>query len=132
MASSTTMPIANTKPNMVSVFIVKPKGIKNANVPNIDTGMANIGMSVARQFCRNKNTTTATKKRAIKSVCTTSCIETFTTVTVSKGILYSTSAGKDFFNVSSCLVIAAAVSKALLPGVWYILSIEAFLLSTYE
>ena len=53
IASSTTMPIASTMPNSVSVLIEKPNSSMPANVPISDTGTASIGISVARQFCRN-------------------------------------------------------------------------------
>src|ERR1700761_3660793 len=94
MASSTTIPMASTKPNIVSVLMVKPSGIKKQNVPNMDTGMAKTGISVERQVCKNRNTTSATNPSVFNSVPTTSCIETFTTVTDSNGTLYSTSVGK--------------------------------------
>ena len=35
MASSTTIPIASTKPNMVSVLMVKPNGMKKQKVDKI-------------------------------------------------------------------------------------------------
>src|ERR1700744_1427695 len=94
MASSTTIPIASTKPNMVNVLMVKPSGIKKQKVPNMETGIANTGINVDRQVCRNTNTTIATNPKVINKVTTTSFIETFTTVTDSKGTLYSTSVGK--------------------------------------
>ncbi len=50
MASSTTIPMASTKPNMVSVLMVKFIGTKNINVPIIETGIANTGINVDRQF----------------------------------------------------------------------------------
>ena len=85
MASSTTIPIANTNANMVSVLMVKPKGIKNIKVPMRDTGIARTGMSVALQLCKNKNTTSTTNVKASSNVITTSLIEAFTTETVSNG-----------------------------------------------
>src|SRR5579871_315799 len=103
IASSTTIPIASTKPNMVSVLMVKPSGIKKINVPKIETGIASTGINVERKFCRNKNTTIATRPSVFNKVPTTSAIETFTTVTDSKGTEYSTSAGKDFFSNSNSL-----------------------------
>ena len=54
MASSTTRPIASTRPNSDSVLIEKPRTGNTANVPMSDTGTATIGMNVARQFCRNR------------------------------------------------------------------------------
>ena len=41
IASSTTMPVASTMPNSVSVLIEKPNTLTNANVPTSDTGMSN-------------------------------------------------------------------------------------------
>ena len=60
IASSTTRPIASTRPKSDSVLIEKPSSGKNAKVPMSDTGTAISGMSVARQFCRNRNTTRMT------------------------------------------------------------------------
>ena len=54
-----------------------------AKVPISDTGTAAKGMRVARQFCRNRNTTRNTSTIASTSVCTTSWIETRTNVVVS-------------------------------------------------
>src|SRR6185437_5223020 len=101
MASSTTIPMASTKPNMVSVLMVKPNGIKKQNVPKIETGIANIGIKVERQVCRNTNTTIPTNANVINKVNTTSFMETFTTVTDSNGTLYSTSAGKVWRNLAN-------------------------------
>ena len=81
------MPMASTNPNMVSVLMVKPSGIKKQKVPNMETGIASTGMSVERQFCRNTNTTMATSPSVRSRVCTTSFIDTLTTVTDSKGTL---------------------------------------------
>ncbi|MNE44230.1 hypothetical protein D3C80_1384480 [compost metagenome] len=83
MASSTTIPMASTKANMVRVLTVKPSGIKTRKVPMIDTGIASNGMSVALQFCRKRNTTNTTSNRASMKVCNTSSIEAFTTVAFS-------------------------------------------------
>ena len=72
MASSTTMPIASTMANSVSVLIEKPNSQRPAKVPISETGTAMIGISVARQFCRNRNTTAITSSAASISVITTS------------------------------------------------------------
>src|SRR5262249_62377809 len=48
MASSTTRPIANTKPKRESVLMEKPKSGKKTNVPTRETGTANSGIRVAR------------------------------------------------------------------------------------
>ena len=49
MASSTTMPIASTSPNRLSVLIEKPETRMIPNVPMTATGTANSGMIDARQ-----------------------------------------------------------------------------------
>ena len=59
MASSTTMPIASTRPNSEMLFRLKPSAAMTAKVPTMATGTATSGMSTARQFCRNTSTTTA-------------------------------------------------------------------------
>src|SRR6185436_6090030 len=78
IASSTTIPIASTMPNSVSILIEKPNICMAANVPINDTGTASIGMTVARQFCKKISTTKNTRIIASISVLTTSLIETFT------------------------------------------------------
>ena len=60
MASSTTMPIASTRPNSDSVLIENPTPSSTANVPMIETGTATSGMIDARQVCRNRMTTSTT------------------------------------------------------------------------
>ncbi len=49
MASSTTIPIANTSPKRESTLIVNPNIGKNIKAPINETGIAKVGMSVARQ-----------------------------------------------------------------------------------
>ena len=51
-----------------------------------DTGTAANGITVARQFCRNRNTTRKTSTIASSSVITTSRIDTSTNMVVSNGI----------------------------------------------
>ena len=60
--------MASTRPNSDSVLIEKPSSGKTANVPISETGTASIGISVARQFCRNRNTTMTTRTIASTSV----------------------------------------------------------------
>ncbi|MNE69775.1 hypothetical protein D3C80_1655220 [compost metagenome] len=72
MASSTNKPIANTMPNIVRVFIEKPKAARMAKVPSNTTGTAMVGINVARKFCRNKYITRNTRMMASISVFTTS------------------------------------------------------------
>ena len=60
MASSTTMPIASTNPNSVSVLMEKPNADMTANVPISETGMAMMGMSAVRHDCRKSRMTQTT------------------------------------------------------------------------
>ncbi|MCY1357373.1 hypothetical protein D9M69_438630 [compost metagenome] len=71
MASSTTMPMASTRPNRVRVLMEKPSRYRQAMVPTMDTGTASSGMIEARQVCRKRNTTITTRAMASNSVCTT-------------------------------------------------------------
>ena len=75
IASSTTMPVASMMPKSVSVLIEKPNSLTNANVPTSDTGIVIAGMSVLRQFCRNRNITRMTSTIASTSVFSTSRID---------------------------------------------------------
>src|ERR1700751_1399389 len=75
IASSTTMPIASTRPNSVSVLIEKPSTYSAANVPTTETGTAINGMIEARQVCRNRITTSTTSRTASSNVVTTALIE---------------------------------------------------------
>ena len=52
IASSTTRPIASTKPKSDSVLIEKRNSGKMANVPTSETGTVSSGIKVARQPCR--------------------------------------------------------------------------------
>ena len=75
MASSTTMPMASTRPKSESALIEKPKRCMTANVPTIETGTASSGMIDARQVCRKTMTTSTTMASASSSVWTTALIE---------------------------------------------------------
>ena len=83
MASSTTMPMANTSPNRVRVFRLKPIAAMTAKVPMMATGTAVSGISVERQLCRKISTTTATRRMASRSVLNTSMIDSATNGVVS-------------------------------------------------
>ncbi len=75
MASSTTIPIASTRPKSVKLFKLKPKSSMAPNVPTIATGTATSGMIELRQFCRNNSTTIATRMMASRRVFCTSRID---------------------------------------------------------
>ena len=75
MASSTTIPIANTNANKVTKLIDSPKAWIIKNAPTRDTGTAKIGIKVERQSPKKTKTTNATNIKASLSVCTTCSIE---------------------------------------------------------
>ena len=75
MASSTTIPVASTKPNSVRELIVNPASSNAASVPTMATGTATSGMTLARQVCRNTTTTKTTSNTASNKVWTTDSIE---------------------------------------------------------
>ena len=75
IASSTTIPIAKTKPNNDKVFKDRPMADITAKVPIKDTGTANKGMIVARQFCKKITTTNTTNNKASNKVTTTALID---------------------------------------------------------
>ena len=80
------MPMASTSAKSVSVLIVNPTAHRPAKAPISETGTAIIGISVARQVCRKRNTTARTSTAASKMVFTTSLIEASTKRVVSKGM----------------------------------------------
>ena len=77
MASSTTMPMASTSPNSERLLRLKPMQAITANVPTMATGTATSGMTAARQFCRNTNTTSDTRITASRSVFSTSATDSW-------------------------------------------------------
>jgi len=83
MASSTSRPMAKTKPNMVRVLIEKPKAAMMPKVPSMTTGTAMVGMRVARKFWRNRYITRKTRITASTKVWATSSMEILIKVVVS-------------------------------------------------
>ena len=75
MASSTTMPIASTRPNSDRVLNDTPTAAITTNEPISETGMASSGMIAARQVCRNTMTTITTSSSASNSVSMTASTE---------------------------------------------------------
>ncbi len=71
IASSTTMPMASTRPNSDRLLSENPNIAMKKKVPTSDTGMATIGMTAARQVCRNRTTTSTTSTIASPMVSTT-------------------------------------------------------------
>src|SRR4051812_3652815 len=78
IASSTTIPMASTRPNSERLLIENPSASMTAKVPTSDTGTAAKGMIEARQVCRNRITTITTSKMASNSVWITASIEWLT------------------------------------------------------
>ena len=66
------MPMARISPSRVSMLSEKPKMSITPKVPTSEMGTAMIGMSVARQLCRERNTTNTTSTRASSRVLYTS------------------------------------------------------------
>ena len=83
MASSTTMPIASTRPNIDSVLTENPRTGKKMNVPMRETGIVSSGMIVARMFCRKMKTTSVTSMSASTNVFMISWIDAWTAGVVS-------------------------------------------------
>ncbi len=75
--------MASTSANSVSVLSEKPSAIKALNAPMRDTGIASIGINVARQLSRKMNTTSNTSTPASSSVLTTSRTDSATNSVVS-------------------------------------------------
>ena len=71
------MPIASTKPNSERLLSVKPNSAMKKNVPTSDTGMATIGMTAARQVCRNRITTSTTRMTASPMVSITALTDSW-------------------------------------------------------
>ncbi len=132
IASSTTMPIASTRPNRLSVLIEKPSRYSAAKVPTTDTGTAINGMIDARQVCRNRITTSTTRAIASSSVETTALIESRTKMVVSYTASYFTSAGMVFCISSIVEMTWSRISSALAPGDWKMPIPTAFLPSSCE
>ncbi len=69
--------------NSVSKLIENPKIYRPAKVPIREIGTAMIGIMVARQLCKNKNTTKTTNTNASAKVLNTSSIVELTKSLVS-------------------------------------------------
>ena len=68
IASSTTMPVASTRPNKRQRIDGKAGSNRTASVPTMATGTATSGTTLARQLCRNTTTTSTTSATASSSV----------------------------------------------------------------
>ena len=86
IASSTTMPMASTRPSSDSTLIEKPSIGKKMNAPISETGTVTSGIRVARQFWRKTKTTRMTRTTASNSVWTISLMPSATGSVVSSEI----------------------------------------------
>ena len=94
IASSTTIPMANTKPNNDKVLIETPNHCITANVPMSEIGTAISGIIDARHVCKNTITTITTSTIASSNVAITASIEPRTNTVGSYTMSYSTPVGK--------------------------------------
>ena len=118
IASSTTMPMARTRPSSDSTLIEKPRTGKKMKAPTSDTGTVINGISVARQFWRKMKTTTITSATASNSVCSISTMPSDTGSVVSSETRYSMSRGKRVDRSAIVALMRLATSSALVPGIW--------------
>ena len=116
IASSTTRPIANTRPNSESVLIENPNSGKKTNVPTRETGTASSGISVARHPCRKRKTTRITSAIAMTRVRMISLIPWTTDRVVSSAMAKSISWGKRVFKSAINFLTPFAASTAFDPG----------------
>jgi hypothetical protein len=118
IASSTTMPMASTRPNSVSVLSEKPMIAMTANVPISETGIVAVGISVVRRSCRKIRTVRMTSTAAMKSVSTMSLIEATTTLDASYGTSYSSPSGNVRDRSASVARTFSEMSSTFAPGSW--------------
>ncbi len=120
IASSTRMPIAITMPNRVSTLMEKPSSQSPRHAPARAMGTTMVGMSVARQFWRNRNITRKTRIIASTSVSTTELTDALTNGVESNGTLQPMSGGKVCASSAMRVFTASATARALAPGVSWI------------
>src|SRR3954470_3938591 len=116
IASSPTMPVASVMPNSVKVLMEKPSRYTKAKVPMSETGMVMVGMTVARQSCRNRNMTSTTRAMASSSVLRTSRMESEMTVVLSNAISYLRPGGKLLDSRTSSALTRLYTSRAFAVG----------------
>ena len=75
MASSTTRPVASTRPKRVSWLSENPNASTRAKVPISATGIAIAGTRVAFQFCKKRNRISTTRITASRRELVTPLID---------------------------------------------------------
>jgi len=118
MASSTTKPVASTKPNKVSWFSENPNPSTKANVPTKATGMAMPGTNVAFQFCRNRNRISTTRTTASRREPTTPWMDALMKSVESKTCSIFMPTGMVCLNSSITCFTPSDTTRALLPLSW--------------
>ncbi len=117
MASSTTIPMANTNAKSVRILMVNPNASKKKKVPTIATGTAIAGIMVERKSCKNKNTTINTNIKASINVDRTCAVLSSKRSLVLVNLNILMPGGNDFDAISICLSIPISISFALEPDV---------------
>ena len=125
MASSTTVPIANTRANSVRILILKPAIIRQAKVPTNDTIIDIDGINVLLKSCKKKYTTRITRSIASIKVSTTLSIEAKRKSLELIILTNSTPLGRSFSISFISSDIDLFTSVALVPGVWFAINITA-------
>ena len=116
MASSTTIPMASTSPSKDRLFTVKPNSGNATNAPSRETGMAMVGIRVARQSWIKIKTTKITRARAITRVSMISLIPLVMGSVASSDTSYRIPLGKDLDSWPITDRICLARFTALDPG----------------
>ena len=125
MASSTTVPIANTRANRVKRFIENPINDMTANVPMIDTNIDMVGIRVDFISCKKTYTTITTSSIASNSVRSTEFMEAYRNLLVSVSTTNSIPSGRSRLRSSRTPCISFIVLDAFDPDFWFIIIIAA-------
>lgn len=119
IASSTTKPVATMSAISDRLFSEKPSRYIAPNVPTIEIGTATLGISVARQLRRNRNTTITTRLTAMMSVCSVSASDArIVRERSSTGVTWM-SAGSAAVSCGSAAFTRSIVSMMFAPGERY-------------
>ena len=118
IASSTTIPIASTRPRSESTLIVKPINGNTIKAAIRDTGIAIVGIRAALQSCINIKTTNITRANAMKRVTIISLIPAVMASVVSIEMVKRMLSGKDLDKSSIVCLAILASSVAFDPGAW--------------
>ncbi len=100
------------------MFTEKPSIGNTMKTPISDTGTVKSGMSVARQFCRNTNTTRITSTTASMRVWTISSTPAVMAAVVSSVISCFIPAGKRCSSSAMVFLTVCCTWSAFEPGIW--------------